>query len=68
MEILLNKVYGRTDGKYIYAVILLNESDLAECSVRHYCADTEDEVADFLKEEEISEMNYVMSNCAIRKD
>ena len=66
MEVTLKNVEGNQAGKYIYSVIILDEDDLSQCRTQFYCGNDEDEIAAFLKEEDISEMNYVMRNCGER--
>jgi len=59
----LNKVYGSSTGKFIYAVIIINEGDLAETEAKFYCGDTEDEIGDLLEEEGYTNMDFILSKC-----
>jgi hypothetical protein len=63
----LNKVYGSSTGKFIYAVIIINEGDLAETQAKFYCGDTEDEIGNILEEEGYTDMDFILSKCGVRE-
>ena len=41
----LNKVNGNLNGDLLYSVIIFDEGDLAQCQVKLYGANSDDEVA-----------------------
>jgi len=54
----LNKVNGNLNGDLLYSVIIFDEGDLAQCQVKLYGANSDDEVADFLYKEGYTDYDF----------
>lgn len=56
----IRKIEGNDRGDNLYAVIFLDESDLAGCRVGMYGGNSEDEVGNLLNKKGFSDMQFII--------